>query len=125
MTKYRKIIDYDKNEAHYFYNDNGIVIEVSKDIIIDELQEEIKRQEKSQVILDNQNADLKEENITLREQIRTYYRPELELNKHKYEILQERINKATEEINYMLSNADLTEISGIKLKQILQGEDNE
>ena len=43
MNKYQKIIDYDKNEAHYFYNDNGIAMEVSKDIIIDELQERINK----------------------------------------------------------------------------------
>lgn len=30
-----------------------------------------------------------------------------------------KINKAIEEINYMITNADITEISAIKLKQIL------
>ena len=35
--------------------------------------------------------------------------------------LQQRIDKAIEEINYMITNADITEISAIKLKQILGG----
>jgi len=38
---------------------------------------------------------------------------------------QEIIDKALEEINYMISNVDITEISGIKLKQILRGEGND
>ena len=33
--------------------------------------------------------------------------------------LQDKIDKAIEEINYMITNADITEISAIKLKQIL------
>ena len=33
--------------------------------------------------------------------------------------LKERIDKAIEEINYMITNADITEIGAIKLKQIL------
>ena len=35
------------------------------------------------------------------------------------EYLQQKIDKAIEEINYMITNADITEISAIKLKQIL------
>lgn len=52
-------------------------------------------------------TNLQEENITLREQIRTYYKLELELNKHKYEILQQRINKAIEYINVELFNSNI------------------
>ena len=36
-----------------------------------------------------------------------------------YEELLIKIDKAIEEINYMITNADITEISAIKLKQIL------
>lgn len=36
-----------------------------------------------------------------------------------------KINKAIEEINYMITNADITEISAIKLKQILGDKENE
>ena len=97
---------------------------------ITNLQEEIKRQEKAQVILDNQNAELKEENITLREQIRTYYKPKNELNKHKYEILQQRIDKAIFYMrdgmtNYPFTMYKVDQIDVRKLLQILQGEDNE
>ena len=35
------------------------------------------------------------------------------------DIAYEKIDKAIEEINYMITNADITEISAIKLKQIL------
>lgn len=94
------------------------------------LEQEIKRQEKSQVILDNQNADLKEENISLREQVRTYYQPENELNKHKYGILQERIDKAIEYINDMCLFDDGYANYGDDLRpahivDILNGEDND
>ena len=43
------------------------------------------------------------------------------INKQILEIsqLQQKIDKAIEEINYMITNADITEISAIKLKQIL------
>ena len=37
----------------------------------------------------------------------------------------EKIDKAIEEINYMITNADITEISAIKLKQILGDKENE
>lgn len=75
--------------------------------------------------------ELKEENITLREQIRTYYRPENELNKHKYEILQERINKAIEYMNnYNELVIPAANIKSLVLKEeykkiisMLQGED--
>lgn len=43
----------------------------------------------------------------------------------EYEELETRINKAIEEINYMITNADITEISAIKLKQILGDKENE
>lgn len=36
-----------------------------------------------------------------------------------------KINKAIEEINYMITNADITEISAIKLKQILGDKEKE
>lgn len=45
-----------------------------------------------------------------------------------YEInlcLLQKIDKATEEINYMITNADITEIGAIKLKQILGDKENE
>ena len=38
---------------------------------------------------------------------------------------QQRIDKAIEEINYMVTNADITEIGAIKLKQILGDKENE
>ena len=42
-----------------------------------------------------------------------------------YDELQERIDKAIEEINYMITNVDITEISAIKLEQILGDKENE
>ena len=49
------------------------------------------------------------------------------INKQILEIsqLQQKIDKAIEEINYMITNADITEISAIKLKQILGDKENE
>ena len=44
--------------------------------------------------------------------------------KHIWE-LEDKIDKAIEEINYMITNADITEISAIKLKQILGDKENE
>ena len=39
--------------------------------------------------------------------------------------LEYKIDKAIEEINYMITNADITEIGAIKLKQILGDKENE
>lgn len=91
-------------------------------------------------ILRKHITNLQEENITLREQIRTYYKLELELNKHKYEILQQRINKAIEYINVELFNSNIdwvrnnngcvtgSDLPGsaiFPIIEILQGEDND
>ena len=37
--------------------------------------------------------------------------------------LQERINKALDELYYLESNCDITELGSIKLKQILKGDE--
>lgn len=39
------------------------------------------------------------------------------------EQLQDRINKALDELYYLESNCDITELGSIKLKQILKGEE--
>lgn len=41
------------------------------------------------------------------------------------DIAYDKIDKAIEEINYMITNADITEIGAIKLKQILGDKENE
>ena len=37
--------------------------------------------------------------------------------------LQKRVDKAIEEIDYLISNSDISDYQGKKLKNILQGED--
>ena len=66
----------------------------------------------------------KEDIIEMQEDI-TWWQNRFNAVQRDYENLQQRIDNAIEEINYMITNADITEISAIKLKQILGDKENE
>ena len=67
--------------------------------------------------LSEQNKKIQEENERLKKRV--------QIGQNAYLSLSNKRDKAIEEINYMITNADITEISAIKLKQILGDKENE
>lgn len=82
------------------------------------MSKEIKRLENNNKALKKMIQRDRDEVLQEMESINNQYLTELFIQQNK-------INKAIEEINYMITNADITEISAIKLKQILGDKENE
>lgn len=110
---YYKTLPQDKTDKLLDYITNLQTIEREYSSILSENAE-----------LESKITNLQKENEILKENA-IHNDKVVDKSKWNEMIYKSRKDKAIEEINYMITNADITEISAIKLKQILGGKEND
>lgn len=91
----KKVVDYDKHEAHYFDISNDLTIKLDKDVLIDKLLEEEERQQNNWNELKNRTQKKIEQLEYYNEQFKTSplktspYTPQIETLKLTLKDMQE------------------------------------